>query len=264
MNSPFLEKDSVQIQAVGLTFRYTASWPNAILEKINLTVPKGRIVSILGPSGCGKTTLLRILAGLLHPSEGSVTIGGKPATNGLGNGTIALVHQHPVLFSWRTARDHVRLPGEIMRRADLVRSADAYLRLVKLERFADFYPFQLSGGMKSRLCVAMALAQVPEVLLLDEPFSSLDEPTRENLYVDFSRIWEETKTTIVMVTHRPEEALFMSDEIFLLAGAPATIQWRYHVDLPRPRYLQTLDESAFNSALAEVRRVLRSSATQSC
>jgi NitT/TauT family transport system ATP-binding protein len=243
-----------------VAFAFSHPQNHHVLSNINLCFTEGCFVSILGPSGCGKTTLLRIMAGLLAPSAGIVRIGGQTVSVARADQRIGFLHQRPVLFPWRTVRRHVELPGEILRRPDLVRAAREFIELVGLAGFEEHYPHQLSGGMQSRLCLARALVPVPPILLLDEPFAGLDELTREALNIDLLRIWEKTRTTVVMVTHRPEEAVLLSDYICLLSGSPATVCQVFPVRLKRPRQLSQMDEPEFVESLRTARAALRTAA----
>jgi NitT/TauT family transport system ATP-binding protein len=245
------------IEATSLSFDYGTPTTH-VLRDISFSVARGEFVSLLGPSGCGKTTLLRLLAGFAKPRSGALLVGGCPAWSLPRDGRIALVHQRPVLLPWRTAFANVGLPGEVLGRSREDAKTEAYLDLVALAHAKTLLPRQMSGGMLSRLALARALAQEPETLLLDEPFSSLDEPNRETLYDCLSAIWRERRTTTVMVTHRPEEALFMSDRVLVLGGAPATVHAVVEVVFSRPRPLQLLDSPEFLAALAVLRAKIRS------
>jgi len=206
------------------------------LKDIDLDVRKGEFLVLVGPSGCGKSTLLDILAGLAHPNSGEVRIDGKTITGpALDRG---IVLQGYALFPWRTVRKNVEFGLEIKKvpKAQRRDISDRFIKLVGLDGFADRYPHELSGGMKQRVAIARALAYDPEVLLMDEPFAAVDAQTRENLQDELLRIWEETKKTIVFVTHSIEEAAFLGDRVAVLSANPGQVKEIVKVDLPRPRH----------------------------
>ncbi len=210
------------------------------LQDISLRIPRGRFVTFLGPSGCGKSTLLRMVAGLLAPSTGTIALEGRRVV-APPPGMVYLFQQYTKsLFPWLTvlgnmefgaASPHARSRGKPFGRAECL----DYLKLVGLERHADSYPSQLSGGMQQRLAIARALVARPAVLLMDEPFSALDALTRENLQDLVLRIWRKLDLTIIFVTHDIAEAVYLSDEILVLGHSPATVLASYDVPLPRPR-----------------------------
>ena len=194
------------------------------LTNVSIDIKKGEFVSLLGPSGCGKTTLLRIIADLLKPTSGEVTVGGETPTEARLKRKYGIVFQSPVLYDWRTVKKNVILPMEILKvpKADREERAMQMLELVGLKDFANRYPKQLSGGMQQRVGIARALAIQPEILLMDEPFSALDEFTREKLHEDLLRIWRKTDKTIVFVTHNIAESVFLSDRVCVLSPHPET------------------------------------------
>jgi len=214
------------------------------LKGINLQVNKGEFVALVGPSGCGKSTLLDILAGLAQPTSGEILIDGKKVTGpALDRG---IVLQGYALFPWRTVRQNIEFGLEIKKvpkgeRKDI---STHFINLVGLEGFADHFPHELSGGMKQRVAIARALAYDPEVLLMDEPFAAVDAQTRETLQDELLRIWEETKKTIVFVTHSIEEAVFLADRVAVLAANPGTVKEVLSIDLPRPRQGSDIRSSA--------------------
>ena len=218
------------------------------LQDISLAIPRGRFVTFLGPSGCGKSTLLRMVAGLLAPSSGTIALEGR-RVDAPPPGMVYLFQQYTKsLFPWLTvlgnmefgaASPHARSRGKPLSRAECL----DYLKLVGLERHAQSYPAQLSGGMQQRLAIARALVARPAVLLMDEPFSALDALTRESLQDLLLRIWRELDLTVVFVTHDISEAVYLSDEILVLGHSPATILSSHQVPLPRPRNQLTLREA---------------------
>ncbi|WP_243375209.1 ABC transporter ATP-binding protein [Geotalea sp. SG265] len=214
------------------------------LEDINLEVKKGEFLVLVGPSGCGKSTLLDILAGLAHPTSGAVYIDGKQVSGpALDRG---IVLQGYALFPWRTVRQNVEFGLEIKKVPKGERKAisDRFIKLVGLDGFADRFPHELSGGMKQRVAIARALAYDPDILLMDEPFAAVDAQTRENLQDELLRIWEETKKTIVFVTHSIEEAAFLGDRVAVLTANPGTLREIVKIDLPRPRTNSDIRSSA--------------------
>ena len=173
------------------------------LSGIDLTIGRGEFVSLIGPSGCGKSTLLRLIGDLTAPTAGSVEVNGKPADAARAGREYGMVFQAPVLFEWRTVQDNVKLPLELlgMDRSERDARAREMLELVELGDFANHHPYQLSGGMQQRVAIARALALQPAILLMDEPFGALDEMTRERMNSEVLRIWQQTGTTVVFVTH---------------------------------------------------------------
>ncbi len=204
------------------------------LEDINLEIEDGEFICLVGLSGCGKTTLLNILAGFVEITSGSVWMDGKPIDHNYNKG---VVFQEYALFPWRTALKNVEYGLEVRKVAatERERIAREFLRVVRLEEFADFYPHSLSGGMRQRVAVARALAFDPQVLLMDEPFGALDAQTREELQDLTVDIWQKTKKTVVYVTHNLSEAVFMGSRIAVFIPKPGRIREVLRVNLPRPR-----------------------------
>jgi ABC-type nitrate/sulfonate/bicarbonate transport system ATPase subunit len=206
------------------------------LRDISLTIAPATFVSFLGTSGCGKTTLLRIANGLIRPSHGAVLIDGKPVTGPAADR--AMVFQEFNLLPWRNARGNVEMPLEVLgfdarRRAEI--SAEA-LEQVGLGKFGQFYPHQLSGGMKQRVGLARALAIDPAYLFMDEPFGALDPQIREMMQIELMKLWDGDRKTVVFVTHSVDEAVFLSDRIVMFGGQPGRITADIAIDLPRPRW----------------------------
>ena len=205
------------------------------LAGIDLEVTEGEFVVILGPSGCGKTTLLEIVAGLERPTRGEVVLKGQPI-NGWGRDR-TLIFQEYSLFPWLTARENVefglRLMG--MGRRERRRLAHDILARMGLADFEDRYPHELSGGMKQRVAIARALAVDPQVLLMDEPFASVDALTRSRLQEELLRLWRECGKTVLFVTHSVREALLLADRVVVLTPRPGRVQAELRIDLPRPR-----------------------------
>jgi NitT/TauT family transport system ATP-binding protein len=229
------------------------------LEGIDLDVDRGEFVSLIGPSGCGKSTLLRIVGDLTAPSSGTVRVNDKTAEQARRDRDYGMVFQSPVLFDWRTVEDNVKLPLEILGWNADRRSARAkeMLDLVELGDFLKHRPFQLSGGMQQRVAIARALAFSPSILLMDEPFGALDEMTRERMNGEVLRIWEQTGTTILFVTHSIPEAVFLSSRVVVMSARPGRITEIIDVDLPRPRNDDTRETRRYFELVTAVREALR-------
>lgn len=206
------------------------------ISSASLNVSPGEFVSIVGPSGCGKSTLLQIVAGLLLPSSGAVRVDQTPVL-GPPPGLIYLFQQYSrSLLPWMSVEQNVRFAFQHLHNtADPDAKCGRYLEMVGLSEFRKRYPWELSGGMQQRVAIARALAAEPEVLLLDEPFSSVDALTRMDLHTLILRLWQETRLTILLVTHDVDEAVYLSDRIALLSKRPSVISEVFNSDLPRPR-----------------------------
>ena len=207
-----------------------------VLNEVAFEVQQEEFLSIIGPSGCGKTTLLRIIAGLTDYDGGQIRIDGAPI-QGPGPDR-ATVFQSFGLFPWKTVRDNVAFPLEIrnLPKSEIRERCDRFLELVGLSRFGHSYPHQLSGGMQQRVGIARALATDPEILLMDEPFGSIDAQTREFMQEEIVRLWDDRKKTVVFVTHDLDEAIYLSDRIVVLTRGPGHVRATIDVDLPRPRW----------------------------
>ncbi|MGE5587262.1 MAG: ABC transporter ATP-binding protein [Clostridia bacterium] len=210
----------------------------AALEDVTLSAAEGEFVTIIGPSGCGKTTLLRCIGGFERPTSGSVLVGGRVAA-GPGTDRMIVFQSFDQLFPWLTALENVaralRFTHTVPGAAESRRAARVYLELVGLCGYEDFFPHQLSGGMKQRVAIARALSVRPRVLLMDEPFGSLDALTRTTLQGELTRIWQETRVTILFVTHNIEEAIILGDQIVVLTARPGRVAAILRNPLPRPR-----------------------------
>jgi NitT/TauT family transport system ATP-binding protein len=227
--------------------------PTVALDGLSLDVAGGEIVALIGPNGCGKSTFLRVAAGLLGPEHGRIMLDDRPITE--PDDRIGLVFQEPRLLPWRSVARNITYPLELAgwsaaRRA--TRLAEL-LHAVGLEAAAGLRPVQLSGGMRQRAAIARSLALAPDVLLLDEPFSSLDALTRERFNLELLRLQQRTGTTIVIVTHSIPEAILVADRVLVLTPRPGRVAAEVRIDAPRPRSLEQLDEAMVSRAAAEIR-----------
>jgi NitT/TauT family transport system ATP-binding protein len=222
---------------------------------VSLEIKQGEFVSMVGPSGCGKTTLLRTVADLQQPSSGSISVRGQSPREIRLQKKYGFVFQSPVLYDWRTVRRNVCMPMELMGLPKKYRTATVteMLELVGLYNFGKKYPHELSGGMQQRVGIARALAIKPEILLMDEPFSALDEFTKEKLHEDLLTIWNKTHKTILFVTHNISEAVFLSDRVVVLSPHPGRISAVVDIDLPRPRKLADRNSAEFFALVTKVR-----------
>jgi NitT/TauT family transport system ATP-binding protein len=231
-----------------------------VLHDINLSVPKGSFVSLIGPSGCGKSTLLKVMAGLIPPSAGEVSVAGIPPQEAARCRMIGLVFQDATLLPWKNAVENAAfllMTGSTsIKRDEAMERAAAMLRLVGLDGANDKMPSQLSGGMRQRVAIARALALDPQVLLMDEPFGALDAITREEMSRSLLEIWESTGKTIVLVTHSIDEAVFLSREVHVMGTGPAGIIETLPIALPHPRSEESFSDPAFTRAEARLRGLL--------
>lgn len=219
------------------------------LGPVSFTVYESEFICVLGPSGSGKSTLLRMMAGLLTPTKGTL----KFATE--RKPKIGFVFQTPNLMPWRTVRQNIYLPLEIEGRPkdEIHEKTEELINLVGLQGFEDSLPKELSGGMAQRVGLARALIHDPDILLLDEPFGSLDALTREKMWMELSRIWNEKKKTLLMVTHSISESLFMADRVLVLSARPGTIKLEFDVNLPRPR----IEAMRYTSEFGDMSRAIK-------
>lgn len=228
-----------------------------VLSDVTFSVAPGEFVSVLGPSGCGKTTLLKIVSGLVSPASGTVSLHGDPVSGPRPAGSLGFVFQRPALLPWRTARQNVALPLELHRNhANQARDPVEVLRMLGLEGFEDTRPHELSGGMQHRVALARALVFSPPVLLMDEPFSALDELLRERLDTEVLELTERLNQTVLFVTHSVSEAVLLSDRIVVLSERPAQVHAIVGVDLPRPRERERRSV-AHLQLIEEVRAILQ-------
>ena len=227
------------------------------LEDISFEVHPGELICFVGPSGCGKSTLLRVLAGLLKPSRGCVSLRDRPCAGPCDD--IGIVFQRPNLMPWRTALKNITLPLELegANGAAARQRASELIRLVGLAGFEHSYPYQLSGGMAQRVAIARALIHDPEILLLDEPFGALDALTREKMNLELLRIWEARRKTVIMVTHSIQEAILLSDRVLVMTARPGRVTADIPISLPRPRSQLLVYEPAFLDLARHIRSEIR-------
>ena len=229
------------------------------LDRINATVKKGELITLLGPSGCGKTTLLRLTAGLIAADEGRITIQGTAVTGPRKDA--CTVFQNFGLLPWRTVMGNVEFPLEIdgIPVTERRERAAQFIELVGLTAFDEHYPHELSGGMQQRVGIARALMRKPILIFMDEPFGALDAQTREQLQEDFLKIWSQTGATVIFVTHSIDEALLLSDRIFVFATAPGRIQTIVNSPLAATRLHDDVrNHPEFGACRAALRQMLRS------
>jgi NitT/TauT family transport system ATP-binding protein len=250
---------AVDAHGVSLTFQ-TSDGEVQALANVNLEVGAGDFVSFIGPSGCGKTTLLRVIADLEHPTSGTILVNGVSPNEARLQRHYGYIFQAPALYPWRTIERNVMLPLEIMgfdaneRRARM----EKYLKLVNLSGFERKFPWQLSGGMQQRASIARALSFDPALLLMDEPFGALDEIVRDHLNEQLLRLWDQTRKTVVFVTHSIPEAVFLSTKIVVMSPRPGRIIDVIACDFPRDRTLEIRETPEFIKVAQRVRSGLRS------
>lgn len=246
------EKTELVVRDLSLTFP-DGNGGLPVLDRLSFAIRREEFVCVLGPSGSGKSTLLRVLAGLLPPTAGEVSYAGEKITG--PRRTVGLVFQKANLMPWRTVLENITLPLELQEvsPADSRAKAQELVELVGLEGFEQALPRDLSGGMAQRVAIARALVYDPPVLLLDEPFGSLDALTRERMGSELLRIWQARRKTVVMVTHDISEALYLADRVLVLSPRPGQLRLELPVDLARPRH----EEIRYTAAFGELAHRLR-------
>jgi NitT/TauT family transport system ATP-binding protein len=245
---------SIEIEGLAKVFRRGEIETNA-LAGIDLEVASGEFLAVVGPSGCGKSTLLRLIAGLIPPSAGRITIAGRAVAG--PETRLGIVFQKPVLLEWRTVLGNVLLQAE-MRRLDAgahLERARRLLAAVGLADFEDRYPHELSGGMQQRAAIVRALLHDPPLLLMDEPFGALDALTREQMRIDLEELWLSAEKTVVFITHSIDEAVLLADRVMVRSPRPGQIERIIDVDLPRPRGLEARSLGAFDRAVAAITEI---------
>lgn len=258
LNEKSLGYAPVQIEVKDLSVIYKdegSTTGTTALSHVSLDIKKGEFVSLVGPSGCGKTTLLRVIADLISKTSGDVFVDGLTPREARLSKKFGIVFQSPVLMDWRTIRRNICLPLELLKMPKAQRTAKVseMLEIVGLQNFGYHYPRELSGGMQQRVGIARALALDPEILLMDEPFSALDEFTKESLHEDLLRIWRQTHKTIIFVTHSLQEAVFLSDRVVVFSPHPGRVTSIVDIDIPRPRDKECKNTQHFTELVAKVR-----------
>ncbi|MBE1586582.1 ABC transporter ATP-binding protein [Nonomuraea angiospora] len=260
--------ESVGISARGIEMcfsrRGSRRAAQTVLHDLDIDIAAGSFVTLLGPSGCGKSTLLKILGGILAPTAGAVSIGGRPAAEAVKARRIGLVPQRPALLPWKSAVQNASMLRQIAtgeRASQAASAAESALELVGLEGAAGKLPHELSGGMAQRVSIARALAMDPAILLMDEPFGALDAITRDELNEKLAEIWAATGKTILFVTHSISEAVFLSDVVHVMGVNPGRILETLPIGLPRPRTRAVFDEPLFSEYAARLRERLEPKAT---
>ncbi|MEY2621022.1 MAG: hypothetical protein RIT26_842 [Pseudomonadota bacterium] len=258
--SPATAHGGIAIREVSQIFEIGQGDPVQALQSVNLNIPSGSFVSIVGPSGCGKSTLLKILADLLQPTSGQVSIEGKTPGDLRRAGRIGLVFQQANLMPWLNVVQNITLMRDLVRDRGIQVSAtldvQELIEVVGLSGFEKKHPHQLSGGMQQRVALARALLLDPALLLMDEPFAALDEITRDRMGFELMRIWQRYQKTVVFITHSLAEAVFLSDQVILMSARPGRIHRIHAIDLPRPRDEEMRLSDAFAQWVGTLHREL--------
>jgi NitT/TauT family transport system ATP-binding protein len=248
------------VEFADVTVRYTTKRKQTTaVQDVRLRAEQGEFVSIVGPSGCGKSTLLRVAAGLTRPTEGAVSLLGRPVTGPRQD--VGFVFQRAALLEWRSVRRNILLQAEMrgMDKRQAAQRADELIEMVGLAGFQDALPSELSGGMQQRVSLCRALLHRPPVLLMDEPFGALDALTREQMNVELHRIWRESGTTVLFVTHSIPEAVYLGSRVVVMSPRPGRVLESIDLDLPAERdYAQTLGSEPFRTGTEHIRQLLGS------
>lgn len=254
----------LMVEAKGLAKTFeTPQGPTPALLPLDLSIKEGEFISLIGPSGCGKSTLLRLVGDLIAPSAGQLWINGKTPHQARLDRDYGMVFQSAALLEWRSVLKNVELPLELSGTEKEARQATALkmLGLVQLAEFTHHFPGQLSGGMQQRVAIARALSLQPSLLLMDEPFGALDEMTRELMQTELLRIWQETHTTVIFVTHSIPEAVYLSSRVVVLTPRPGQVEEIIPIDIPHPRSEPVRQSEPYFHLITRVRTALRSSET---
>ena len=246
----------IDLQAVTKVYQ-TGDGPVPSLQPLTFGIDAGEFVSVVGPSGCGKSTLLKLVAGLLPPTSGQLSVSGQRVQGPQRD--VGIVFQSAVLLPWRNVIDNILLQAE-MRKLPLPAARERAMHLIEMAGLKGFerkFPWQLSGGMQQRVSICRALLHDPSVLLMDEPFGALDAMTRERMNVELQRIWLESKKTVLLITHSIPEAVFLSDRVLVMSARPGAIAATYDIELPRsvqsPRTLDVMSSPQFVEHTRQIR-----------
>lgn len=247
----------IKLEEVGFSYD-TKSSKLEVLDSISFSAKKNEFIAIIGPSGCGKTTLLKIMCGLIKPLKGKISIDKQTPEKARKKRMFGFVFQNESLLPWKTVLENVYLPMEIIKRKKPAETEkySQLLKLVGVSEFENYLPSQLSIGMKQRVAIARTLSFNPKILLMDEPFSALDEIRRDQLNYELLQIWKKIKHTIIFVTHSISEAIFLADKIIVLSKRPARVKEIVKVNLPRPRILEMKDSYEFIELKKHIRTIL--------
>ena len=253
MSIPAEKQPLLDIRNLNVTYA-SSRGPVHALHDLTLRMDAGEFVCALGPSGCGKTTLLGIIAGMVRPTSGSVLLEGTPVSGPRRD--IGFVFQQPTLLPWSTVIENVLVPIRNLGLpvAQYRDKARGLIDMVGLSKFIDHYPHELSGGMQQRVGLARALVHDPKLLLMDEPFAALDAMTRERMSLELQKIWSETKTTVLFITHSIPEAVFLADRILVMSPSPGRVVEDQQNDLARPRTLETMIDPTFGTRAHQLRQ----------
>lgn len=247
--------DLIEIKSLNKVFVPHGGGEVHALSGVNLSIKEGEFVSVVGPSGCGKTTLLRVVAGLIPHSAGSIRLAGN--TVSAPSREVGIVFQSPILLPWRSVLQNVLLPAQLLKldsKSSEARARDL-LEMVGLSEFADKLPFELSGGMQQRAAIARALVHDPRILLMDEPFGALDALTRERMNIELQGIWSKSGKTIFLITHSISEAVFLADRVVVMTPRPGRIDRIIDVGIDRPRTMDSMSTQRFGEVSHEIRGV---------
>lgn len=249
---------AINVSKVTLTYGSSNSSIVVALDNVSCSIEAGKFVVLIGPSGCGKSSLLMMMAGLRHPTEGEVSCNGK-TLNGPDPDQVGVVFQEANLYPWLTAQKNVEFPLMLRKVPAGERSKLALeaLDLVGLAKFARNFPHELSGGMKQRVSIARGLVHHPSVLLMDEPFAALDEQSRLTMGDELLRIWQRTRQTLVFVTHSLTEAVYLADEIIVMSARPGRIVETIPIPLPRPRTMEMMSTEVFGQLRGRLWRLIK-------
>jgi NitT/TauT family transport system ATP-binding protein len=259
MNSAVAGPDVIELQAVRMLYQSKVAKREGVLalEGASFSVREGEFLALVGPSGCGKSTILKLVAGLMPPTEGVVRVNGAAVRGPQPD--LGIVFQTPVLMEWRRVLDNILLPIEVLEEVgddDYRKRARELVSLVGLDGFEDRYPFELSGGMQQRVSICRALIHDPPGLIMDEPFSALDEMTRDAMNVELQRIWLERRKTILYITHSIAESVFLADRVAVMSARPGRILDIIDIPFPRPRSLRVRALPEFVEKVESIRELL--------